>query len=107
MGSYDELRQARGARTAPGGESLEAIRRRVVPALDRLARFHTGGAFAVVAHLWVLRSAVGHALGLPPERSALLGLPPGGVVVLDWPADESRDRPSLVSLGASPEGLVS
>ncbi len=92
----------RGVAGPPGSESVAALAARVVPALAELAAEHPEGAVAVVAHLWVVRAAVGHALGLPPERTPQVAVAPGGIVALDWPAERPAQpyrRPSLVRLG--------
>lgn len=51
----------------PGGESLDDVRERVGPALERLAR--RGGDTAVVAHGGSIRAALAHALGLSPDQA--------------------------------------
>lgn len=89
-----------GAVQAPGGESPADVQARTLPAFEdwaRRARASREGAGLVVAHLWVVRSAVAHALGVPMDRSGSLGLPPGGVVELRWPA---AGPPELVRFGA-------
>jgi len=89
-----------GAVRAPGGESPADVQARTLPAFGdwaRRAAESPEGAGLVVAHLWVVRSAVAHALGVPMDRSGSLRLPPGGVVELRWPA---AGRPELVRFGA-------
>jgi alpha-ribazole phosphatase len=49
----------------PGGESLEDLRARVVPALGAILARHPGGRLAVVAHGGSNRVVVAEALGLP------------------------------------------
>ncbi len=94
-------RSVRGAMGAPGGEEPEALAVRVREALDELATEHSGQTVAVVAHLWVVRSALAACLGLPMARSASLGLPPGGICEVLWPAAgwASGRGPQLVRLG--------
>ena len=91
----------RGAVRAPGGESPAEVAERVVPALDHWAAQHPGGAVLVVAHLWVVRSAVAAALGLPMARSGSLALPPGGICSFQWPVQDGSEgavwRPPLLS----------
>ncbi len=89
----------RGAIQAPGGESPAALAARTRPAFEELARRFEGGTVAVVAHLWVVRSALAAALGLPMSRSSQLGLPPGGICELAWPSAPGAS-PRLVRLGA-------
>ncbi len=105
---------ARGACQAPGGESPEDVAVRTIPAFADWAERGAGGTIVIVAHLWVVRSAVAWALGLPMDRSPQIGWPPGGVCELDWPvrsgpaepglagpdrAGPDRARPRLVQLG--------
>ncbi len=93
--------EARGAIQAPGGESPAALAERTRPAFDELAERFAGGTVAVVAHLWVVRSALTACLDLPMSRSSHVGLPPGGICELAWPAASSGPGifPRLVRLG--------
>ncbi|MEZ6017486.1 MAG: histidine phosphatase family protein [Planctomycetota bacterium] len=92
--------RSRGVLGPAGSESVAEVAARVLPALDRLAAEFAGGAVAVVAHLWITRVAACRALGLAPDRAASLAIPPGGFVVLDWPAVAAGgpQRPELVAL---------
>jgi len=95
---------ARGAIQAPGGEAPAAVGLRTVPAFADWATRGDGGTIVIVAHLWVVRSAVAWALGLPMDSSPRIGWPPGGVCELDWPVSSGEgkpgeDRPRLVRLG--------
>ena len=83
--AYARWMTQRGAVQAPGGESPADVAARVLPAFDDWAARHPGGSVLVVAHLWVVRSAVAAALGLPMERSGSLLLPPGGICSFLWP----------------------
>jgi alpha-ribazole phosphatase len=49
----------------PGGESLDELHRRVVPALREVVAAHRGGRIAVVGHGGSNRVILGDALGLP------------------------------------------
>jgi broad specificity phosphatase PhoE len=49
----------------PGGENLEDLRARVVPAIGEALARHAGGRFAVVAHGGSNRVVLAEALGLP------------------------------------------
>ena len=91
--------QRRGAVAGPGGESPDEVASRVIPAITELATRHPGGCILIVAHMWVVRSAVCHALEIPMDRSPVIALQPGGLVALDWPAASSPARPRLVELG--------
>ncbi len=94
---------APAATRPPGGESLEDLAQRVRPRLDAWAAAHPGGGVACVAHLWVLRIAVGEALRLPLDGAPRLAVATGGMVVVDWPVERSdaaeRLRPTLVGFG--------
>ena len=68
----------------PGGESLEDLRARVLPAVARLRARHDGGAVAVVAHAGVLRVILAEALGLTGAALFRLDQSAGGVSVVDW-----------------------
>lgn len=81
----------------PGGESLADLRARVLPSIQGLADEFRGGEVAIVAHSWVLRICVTHALGLPTGAATRLELPPASVVVLDWSrvGAGALERPTL------------
>lgn len=97
--SYRLWVERRGALPGPGGESPADVAARVVPAIGDLAAAHPGGRILIVAHMWVVRSAVCHALEIPMERSPAIALQPGGLVALDWPALPATGRPRLAALG--------
>lgn len=85
----------------PNGESLEDLRARVLPVIERLAREHAGAELAIVSHCWVVRSLVCEALGLELDASPRLHLPTGALVTLDWPCSaETRDLPVLAAYNA-------
>lgn len=81
----ERWRAARGAIQAPGGEDPGDLALRTHAVFDELAARHAGGTVVVVAHLWVVRSALTACLGLPMSASARLGLPPGGICEVSWP----------------------
>jgi broad specificity phosphatase PhoE len=91
----------RGAVRAPGGESPSDVALRVLPAFDEWASKHPGGTVLVVAHLWVVRSAVAAALGLPMEASGSLSLPPGGICSFLWPVKAPGLEPSRLPILSS------
>lgn len=99
--AMERWRATRGAIGVPGGEDPADLAARTRPAFDDLAARFQGGAVAVVAHLWVVRSALVACLGLPMSRSSQVGLPPGGICELDWPASGVRAgvAPRLIRLG--------
>ena len=97
--SYRLWVRRKGAVAGPGGESPADVAARVVPAIGALAAAHAGGRILIVAHMWVVRAAVCHALEIPMDRSPAIALQPGGLVALDWPAGPATERPRLVQLG--------
>ncbi|TAJ07724.1 MAG: hypothetical protein EPO68_16075 [Planctomycetota bacterium] len=84
----------------PGGESLTDVQARACAAFGELARAAEGGEIAVVAHLWVLRSAICWALGLDLDRATRIELPYASHFALDIPLAAGR-RPVLVGLAMS------
>jgi 2,3-bisphosphoglycerate-dependent phosphoglycerate mutase len=52
---------------APGGESAGELRRRVVPAVDRMLAAHPDGDVVVVAHGGVVNAYAGHVLGIDQD----------------------------------------
>lgn len=88
--AYGRWMGSRGAVQAPGGESPADVAARVMPAYGEWAARFPGGTILVVAHLWVVRSAVAAALGLPMERSGELVLPPGGICDFLWPVEAAE-----------------
>ncbi|MCI0585254.1 MAG: histidine phosphatase family protein [Planctomycetes bacterium] len=66
-----------------GGESLNQVGGRIVPAVGRLAARHAGGTIAVVGHLWPIRIAIASALRLPLSRVIHLQVEPGTIGVVD------------------------
>ncbi|MFT5284921.1 MAG: broad specificity phosphatase PhoE [Planctomycetota bacterium] len=83
----------------PGGESLSDLSQRVLPCIEALAAEYGGREIAVVAHSWVIRICVTHALGLGCEATTRFDLPPASIAVLDWPqkTPNSLKRPVLAS----------
>jgi len=85
----------------PNGESLEDLRARVLPVLERLAREHAGAELAIVSHCWVVRCLVCEALGLELDASPRLHLPTGALVTLDWPSSSAASNlPVLAAYNA-------
>jgi len=56
--AYDRLRP-------PGGESLEDVQRRVIPAFERLSVEHAGQNLVAVIHAGPIRCLLAHVLGFP------------------------------------------
>lgn len=68
----------------PGGESLQDLEARVLPAFEAIVGRHPGGTVAVVAHGGSNRAILCHALGLEPERLLALGQDYAALSVLQW-----------------------
>ena len=87
--AFENWVQTRGAMRAPGGESPSEVAQRATEAFGDWAQTaHSAGKPGlIIAHLWIVRSAVATALGLPMEHSGLLALDPGGICELRWPLD--------------------
>lgn len=56
----------------PGGRSFAAMAADVAAGIDRLGAVHAGLDIVCVAHAGPIRAAVGHALGLSPQRMLAL-----------------------------------
>jgi broad specificity phosphatase PhoE len=67
----------------PGGESLQDLEARVLPAFDAIVARHAGGTVAVVAHGGSNRAILCRALGLGPERLLALGQDYAALSVLE------------------------
>jgi broad specificity phosphatase PhoE len=52
----------------PGGEGLEDVRRRAIPALERIVAAHAGDVVLVSGHGHLNRVLLIHLMGWPPER---------------------------------------
>jgi broad specificity phosphatase PhoE len=52
---------------APGGESGQELRARVVPAVERILEDHPGGDVVVVTHGGVINAYLGHVLGIDQD----------------------------------------
>ena len=76
-----------------GGENLEQVQARAVPALTQLAQRHRGEAIAVVAHNVVNRCFLAHLLGVPLSRARALTQDNGGINVLRF-----RDKWKVITL---------
>ncbi len=67
----------------PGGESLDALAARVIPAWDQLVGAHPGRTIVVFAHGHVNRVILLHARGLPPAAFWSVAQPNASAVLLD------------------------
>lgn len=62
-----------------GAEPLEAFSARVVAAYEAIVKRHKGEHVLVVAHAGVIRMALSHVLGSPPERAYRINVGSAGV----------------------------
>jgi alpha-ribazole phosphatase len=89
---------------APGGETLPAVRRRVLDGLERLRAAHAGETVCLVAHGISSRVLILEALGLPLERIWSVAVSSAGLSELefrdDWTAVHRMN--TLVHLEALP-----
>jgi broad specificity phosphatase PhoE len=67
-----------------GGESLGAVRERVLPVMTRLVERHPGQTLLVVGHGTVNRVLVAHWLGLPPRDARNLRQDNAGYNVVEF-----------------------
>jgi broad specificity phosphatase PhoE len=67
----------------PGGESLQDLEARVIPAFDAIVERHAGETVALVAHGGSNRAILCRALGLGPERLLALGQDYAALSVLE------------------------
>jgi broad specificity phosphatase PhoE len=67
----------------PGGESLQDLEARVLPAFEAIVGRHPGGRVAVVAHGGSNRAILCHALGLGPAQLLALGQDYAALSVLE------------------------
>lgn len=82
-------------RRPEGAEALEVFSARVVAAYEEIVRRHKGEHVLVVAHAGVIRMAVSHVLGLPPERAYRINVGSAGLARVRI---EQRGRKRLDSL---------
>ena len=68
----------------PGGESVAALRERVLATTADIRRRHEGETVAVVTHAVPIRVVLADALGLPLDGLFRLDQGYGGVSIVDW-----------------------
>ncbi len=74
----------------PGGESFASVCRRVGTAVSRLTQRFAGGDVVCVSHGGPIRAALGHALGLTPDRALSFAIDNCAVTRLDHFAEDGR-----------------
>jgi len=73
-GAYHRFWIAPAYHAPPNGESFAALFARVAEGIERRSESHRGRDVVVVAHGGSIRAAIGHALGLDPERMLALAV---------------------------------
>jgi len=71
----------------PGGESVAALRARVLVAVRELASRHADEVVAVFAHSVPIRTILADALGMSPDALFRFDLGYGGLSVVEWFGD--------------------
>jgi probable phosphoglycerate mutase len=82
----------RGSARPPGGESMRALRDRVVAHLDTLRG--RAGAAVIVSHAEPIRAALLHARGLPLDRFAEIAVEPASITALHLSSRAARAAPA-------------
>jgi len=68
----------------PGGESLEAMHRRVSAAVEDLVRVHPEQTIVLVSHVGPIKAVLCAALGAPILTAFRIFLDPATISVVDW-----------------------
>jgi ribonuclease H / adenosylcobalamin/alpha-ribazole phosphatase len=68
----------------PGGESFDAVARRVWAARDRIAARHAARTVVVVSHVTPIKLLVRSALGAPPEAVFRMELDAASLSRISW-----------------------
>lgn len=68
----------------PGGESLEALHRRVADTVEELAQAHPDQTIVLVSHVGPIKAVLCAALGAPVLSAFRIFLDPGTISVVDW-----------------------
>lgn len=90
------------APSVPGGESLAAIRRRAVAAVEQaLADSPTGEAIGLVCHSGIIRVLLAHYLGSPTANYHRIRVSPGSVSILSFADD--RELPRVLAINRAGE----
>lgn len=71
----------------PAGESLSAVRMRVVTFAHALAKRHPDEAVALVSHVGPIKALVCAALGLPAAGAQRMWLDPASICIVEWRVD--------------------
>jgi len=68
----------------PGGESLEAMHRRVLAFVEKLAGTHPDQTVALVSHVGPIKAVLCAALDAPVSSAFRIFLDPATISVVDW-----------------------
>ena len=93
---YEAFMADAGRYPYKGGENLQSVQDRVVPAIERLMDAHGGRSIAVVAHNMVNRCCLAHWLGIGVSQYRAIPQDNCGVNVLRW----RNGRTKLVTINA-------
>ncbi len=86
-----------GQRIAPpAGETLSAVRQRVVACVCELAERHMGETVVLVAHVGPIKALLCTALGLPLSGARRFWIDPASYSVVDWRVTTEGQQRSLV-----------
>ncbi|HKW21841.1 MAG TPA: histidine phosphatase family protein [Ktedonobacterales bacterium] len=86
-----------GQRIAPpAGETLSAVRQRVVACVCELAERHGGETVVLVAHVGPIKALLCTALGLPLSGARRFWIDPASYSVVDWRVTADGQQRSLV-----------
>jgi probable phosphoglycerate mutase len=86
-----------GQRIAPpAGETLSAVRQRVVACVCELAERHMGETVVLVAHVGPIKALLCTALGLPLSGARRFWIDPASYSVVDWRVTADGQQRSLV-----------
>src|SRR3546814_1927962 len=78
----------------PGGESMRAVKARVLAGLDRTLAAHSGKPIAVVSHVTPIKTLVSHALNSPLDSLFRMELTPASVSVVSFHENSGRNGES-------------
>jgi probable phosphoglycerate mutase len=86
-----------GQRIAPpAGETLSAVRQRVIACVCELAERHAGDTVVLVAHVGPIKALLCAALGLPLSGARRFWIDPASFSVVDWRVTADGQQRSLV-----------
>ena len=80
----------------PAGESLAAVRARVVALARELAARHPGEAVALVSHVGPIKALVCAALDLPAAGAQRMWLDPASICIVEWRVDPNGQERGIL-----------